>query len=304
MYYFQRSPVVVPIDYSDASLRALRVALTIAQSPEDVTVVYAAPNMDLIVPGQLYGGLLTPDEIQQADLKRLNEWLAEHDIDLKVKRDVLIGDPGTCIADYQKDKKARLIVLPSHGRHGLKRLLLGSVAERIVRHCDCSVLVLKYEPSDSDHRIAEAWIPRKRVVVPIDFSMSSPASIKVALELVENRPDVDVINVVPILDHIYGGFLSSLPDGVQNDKSRRDERQQYLERYLAERDFDVVRAHAISGDPGTVIADYAMQNNADLIVIPSHGYSGVNRLVLGSVAERVLRHASCPVLVMRRLDAR
>ena len=54
------------------------------------------------------------------------------------------------------------------------------------------------------------------------------------------------------------------------------------------------------GDPGLMIADYAADVQADLIVMPSHGYHGVKRLLLGSVAERVLRHANCPVLVLRR----
>jgi nucleotide-binding universal stress UspA family protein len=64
-----------------------------------------------------------------------------------------------------------------------------------------------------------------------------------------------------------------------------------------------VQAHVLTGDPGTTITDYANEQSADLIVIPSHGYHGINRIVLGSVAERVLRHANCPVLVTRRLDS-
>ena len=57
------------------------------------------------------------------------------------------------------------------------------------------------------------------------------------------------------------------------------------------------------GNPGLEIADYAKNIQADLIVIPSHGYHGVKRFVLGSVAERVIRHAECSVLVLRRSDA-
>ncbi len=58
-----------------------------------------------------------------------------------------------------------------------------------------------------------------------------------------------------------------------------------------------------TGDPGLVITDYATEIGAGLIVIPSHGYHGLKRLVLGSVAERVIRHADCSVLVLRRGDA-
>ena len=113
---------------------------------------------------------------------------------------------------------------------------------------------------------------------------------------------MDVIHVVPVLDHIYSPYNRMRKD-IVTDQVRRESRQQYLERWLAERDLDVIRAHAVSGDPGTTIVRYAKENNADLIVIPSHGFHGVNRMVLGSVAERVLRHAECPVLVTRRTDA-
>ena len=72
---------------------------------------------------------------------------------------------------------------------------------------------------------------------------------------------------------------------------------------LSENDLDIVKAHVLTGDPGTTITDYANEHAADLIVIPSHGYHGMKRLVLGSVAERVIRHAHCSVLVLRRSDA-
>jgi nucleotide-binding universal stress UspA family protein len=56
------------------------------------------------------------------------------------------------------------------------------------------------------------------------------------------------------------------------------------------------------GNPGIVISDYAKQSGAELVVMPSHGHHGLRRILLGSVAERVLRHAECPVLVLRRAD--
>ena len=59
----------------------------------------------------------------------------------------------------------------------------------------------------------------------------------------------------------------------------------------------------LTGDAGLATADYASQVNADLIVVPSHGYHGVKRFLLGSTAERIIRHAHCSVLVLRRKDA-
>ncbi len=71
----------------------------------------------------------------------------------------------------------------------------------------------------------------------------------------------------------------------------------YLAEYLRGHRLPGVTSAVCVGDPGFAIADYARAHNADLIVIPSHGYHGIKRLLLGSVAERVVRHAGCPVLV-------
>jgi len=296
---FKRAPIVVPVDYSDASLRAVRTARGLVDSPSDLTAVYALANMDLIVPGHRWGGVLSHDEQRATAVTRMNEWLTENELD-DINHEVLIGDAGLEVSKFVKESEANLVVLPSHGRHGLKRLLLGSVAERIVRHCECSVLVLKHRAADPKSLISEAWLPRKRVVVPVDFSRSTPETVWLALELVDNRTNVDVINVLPPMEYIYGEMLMTT---TETDADRRGERQKYLERYLAENDLDVVRAHVLTGDPGTTITDYANEHSADLIVIPSHGYHGISRIVLGSVAERVLRHADCPVLVTRRLDS-
>ncbi len=80
-------------------------------------------------------------------------------------------------------------------------------------------------------------------------------------------------------------------------------RERHFEEYLQKLEISGVTTVVRVGNPGLEIADYATQLGADLIVISSHGYHGLKRLLLGSVAERVIRHAECPVLVLRRSDA-
>ena len=93
---------------------------------------------------------------------------------------------------------------------------------------------------------------------------------------------------------VWGGI-----DDVDREKAVHDHAQQFLN----ENNLTGLTMLTRVGDPGTEIAEYAKSINADLIVIPSHGYHGIKRALLGSVAERVLRHAHCPVLVLRRSDA-
>ena len=116
-------------------------------------------------------------------------------------------------------------------------------------------------------------------------------------ELVDGREQIDVINVMPHFEDVLIG------DTVLDEKTRQQNRQETLERYLAENGHDGMQAHALTGDPGTTICEYANRVQADTVVIPSHGYHGLDRLVLGSTAERVVRHCDAPVLVLRRHDA-
>ena len=140
------------------------------------------------------------------------------------------------------------------------------------------------------------WLPKKTVVVPVDFSTASADALKTALLLVENPENVHVIYVTapPIAFNYAEGW--ALDDPATRMKAAYD----HLTKFLATANSAGVKTIIREGDPGLMIADYADEIHADLIVMPSHGYHGVKRLLLGSVAERVLRHANCPVLVLRR----
>ena len=137
------------------------------------------------------------------------------------------------------------------------------------------------------------------VVVPVDFSDSTEPAVRQALELVDSAGHINLIHVLFSMDAVSPGVVF----GGVTDESRTEhinEKFSELKQTLQAPDLGTeIRV----GNPGLEISDYATEINADLIVIPSHGYHGMKRLVLGSVAERVIRHADCDVLVLRRLDA-
>jgi len=145
MSYFQGKNILVPIDFSDSSLEAIKKAIEIAEGPATVTVVHVMVPLDLVSPGVLFGGLT--DEKRTDHVNKLaQEEFAKHQID-GVQFETLIGDPGIKIADYAKEKSMDLIVIPSHGYTGITRLALGSVAERVLRHAPCPTLVLRQPKS-------------------------------------------------------------------------------------------------------------------------------------------------------------
>ena len=122
--------VLVPVDFSEESLAAVDVALELAREPASLVVMHVLTE------------LLAADTGTQHVQKALQEKLSAEKY-RGVRLECAVGDPGHCIAEEATRASADLIVMPSHGRHGVKRVLLGSVAERVLRLADCSVLILK-----------------------------------------------------------------------------------------------------------------------------------------------------------------
>jgi nucleotide-binding universal stress UspA family protein len=138
---FQPRKVVVPVDFSEDSLQAMRTALDIAGESSHVYLVHVLMQLYTASPGVLWDQM-SDQHREEAVRAQFEKLLAEHQIS-GVHTDVRLGDPGLGIADYAEEIGADLIVIPTHGYHGVKRFVLGSVADRVIRHAPCSVLVLR-----------------------------------------------------------------------------------------------------------------------------------------------------------------
>ncbi|MGH7202610.1 MAG: universal stress protein [Planctomycetaceae bacterium] len=139
-------------------------------------------------------------------------------------------------------------------------------------------------------------LPLSHVLVPIDFSAESPAVIQTALELADGPEAVRVLHVLYSLERLTHGA----PWPEVNDEGRATATRERFEQFRRDNGLPELRFDVLLGDPGVKITEHARELHADLIVIASHGHHGLKRLLLGSVAERILRHAHCPVLVLRR----
>jgi nucleotide-binding universal stress UspA family protein len=138
-----------------------------------------------------------------------------------------------------------------------------------------------------------------QILVPIDFSLPSIAAVRDALELAGETGKVRLLHVLPPLESISPEVVW----GDISDETREQQLREYALTFLAEQGFGELVFDVRIGPPGPTIAEYAADSETDLIVIASHGYHGFKRMLLGSVAEIVIRHATCPVLVLRRADA-
>ena len=143
-----------------------------------------------------------------------------------------------------------------------------------------------------------SFIPKGCVVVPYDFSEQSGEALQVARDLVADLTQIHVIHVLPVVTVAEPGMVW---DVVDNPARVKDVERAFREGF-APTPFQKAELHVAFGDPGREIAAYAERLKADLIVMPSHGRSGLTRVLIGSVAERVNRLAHCPVLVLRGLS--
>ncbi|MDC0935603.1 universal stress protein [Pirellulales bacterium] len=139
------------------------------------------------------------------------------------------------------------------------------------------------------------WFERKKIVVPVDFSEHSHRAVDEALEMVFHPEDVHVL-------HIGQSLAAMAPESIWqdfSDETQKKHLEQFMQQEFGNDKYAHITQHVSIGDPGHKIAEYAEEVGAEVIVMPSHGRTGIKRLFLGSVAERVLRLAKCPVLVLK-----
>lgn len=141
-----------------------------------------------------------------------------------------------------------------------------------------------------------AWLPKTSVVVPVDFSSESLEAVVLALELVAAPTALHLVHVLPALEPTEPGVIWSTIDNT----GRLHHAEQALRQRVDATPAAGAQVAARIGDPGHEIADHAAEVKAELIVLPSHGRTGLARVLLGSTAERVVRLAHCPVLVLRK----
>jgi nucleotide-binding universal stress UspA family protein len=140
-----------------------------------------------------------------------------------------------------------------------------------------------------------SWLPKQCVVVPFDFSEQGGKSLESARVFVEGIASLHVVHVLPSIELAEPGVIwETIDDGARRTHAEQAFREQFAATPFAGIDF-----HVRFGDPGREIAAFAAEIKAELIVMPSHGRTGFRHLLVGSVAERVVRLAHCPVLILK-----
>lgn len=139
-----------------------------------------------------------------------------------------------------------------------------------------------------------SWLKKKSVLIPIDFSDLAYEAIAPAKEFVETLSSLKLIHV---LSPLHPADPAATWD-ILSDDERKQKVKAFLSKKVSEMGLDNIPIEVTIGAPAEEIVDYADTVKADLIVMPSHGFKEVKRFLLGSVAERVVRLSSCPVLIL------
>ena len=276
--------------------RAAAAFLKVLALPPSTTVrivaVMAVPDIALDVSPAREFKRAVRDEAQ-AFIDSAQATLASREF--TIESEVAVGDPRQQIVALAQKWGADLIVVGARGVGLIKRFLLGSVSLAVARHAHCPVLVVKGRP----RKLAS-------VLVGMDGSEDSFRAVRFLQSLCLRRPTkVRLLSVVERVRYpttAPGALKGQLAMMMKElEAERRAELEKVLERAATHLDHTITRVtkSTPTGNPAGEIIATAEAFDADLVVVGARGLGGMARLLLGSVSEKVLRHARCPVLIVK-----
>jgi nucleotide-binding universal stress UspA family protein len=197
-----------------------------------------------------------------------------------------------------KEQDIDLLVMATHGHGGFKRFLFGSFVERAIRFSHCPVLVCQVSAPEEQ---TTPKVDFRRMLVAHDFSSQSLVAVNFAHQWARSlKAKTRILHVVDTESGITGFEVELFSNWREYHEKKKEEAQKLLQKLVREDLKDIQAERCVTmGHPGLEILSQAEDFTADLIVIGTHGGSVLERHLLGSVAARVIREATCPVLLVR-----
>lgn len=289
--------ILCPIDFSEFSRCALDRAVRLAQLHRaSLTAIHVVePNGQ----GEDGQNARRRREDQEQDLQRFVA--PEMSPDLQVQQEVIEAPSISREILVQAGRlSADLIVMGTHGRSGVERLLLGSIADKVTRLSPIPVLTVPRGAAEVD---GHACPPFRRILCAIDFSEASEAALRYVSALVEEPAcHVMILHVVELLPVVQEPMVASPFDIEPHRQDIEAAAHRLMHRSVPEnlKTSSEVEQIVAEGKPYVAILDTAAERKADLIVIGAHGPGTLNLVRYGSTTSHVVRRASCPVLTVRQ----
>ena len=277
--------ILVAVDGSLTSLHALEESFKLAHNEGSwITVVSVIPaytgDLDLVAVGDIMAAMRKPCDVA---LKKAQELADKHKALIKTVCEE--GEPYERIIDLAQAENCDLIVMGRRGLRRLERVLVGSVTARVIGYSPIDVLVVTRDTN----------VGFNKVLIATDGSKYSAAAEKRAIDFAGSYGgSLIAVSVVDVPSELYAESPKTVEELVKKAKG-------YVEAIKKASESAGVRAETIvkEGEAYRVITDTAREVGANIIVMGSHGRTGLKRLLMGSVTEKVIGHAPCPVLVVK-----
>lgn len=309
MIAFRR--ILCPIDFSPASIKALTYAAAFASwYKAELEVLHVEPVFDAAV--------VRTTAAQEGESAGRTRPVSHHDVLSQIDHAISAAGAGTVnrrvfalegradetIVARARAQRADLVVMGTHGRSGIDRMLLGSVTEPVLRTSPCPVLTVP----PAAHPMTIGPVALERILCPVDYSPSSLKALKYAMDL--GRQSGGCVTVLNAIEYLDSEEDVELPQFDPCYKARTDNQLRRHELIDAARE----RLHAIVAlEPATsgtinevvttgrahkAILQHAADRGADVVVMGAQGTGGVELMLYGSNTQHVVRHAACPVMTV------
>lgn len=294
--------ILVPLDGSVLAERALEPALTVASQEQDGEVIFLGIPVyrDIIVPNAAGFDMLLPEQ----SLEKFREDVEAYLIEMKgawkrpgicLRTMVVDGDVASVIVDTAEEQAVDLIVMTTHGYSGFSRWLLGSVTERVLRSAPCPVLAIREKRPLTNILITLDGSYLAETALEPGFELARLLGGKVTLLQVDQEANLGALEL-SMLEVAEAGLSRHVQKPAEDDHLIN-----YLKRTAEKYGSEgiIVEPIVIEGSPAREILEFAEAQEIDLIVMTTHGRTGLKRWVYGSVTEKVLRGTEAAVLVIR-----
>jgi len=290
--------ILVPTDFSQESYKALHYGAALAAKFGAALHVLHVSEIDFAPPGPALPNrepLFTDPALAQA-IKEQIETASGQSVTATFH-----GRTGRAydqICRFARELGADLVVISTHGRTGIKRIFMGSNAQRVVQHSSIPVLIVRQ--SEREFVVPGKPLAIEKILVPTDFSESSREGLEYAvnfgrqfgarLVIFHSYQVAEILTPEPYLTY----------DAPLTQEEVRAAAEKEMREFLKGIDFSglTLETQITNGSPAPEICRYAEEQKIDLIINPTHGRTGLMHVLLGSVAEHIVRYAHTPVLVV------
>jgi nucleotide-binding universal stress UspA family protein len=297
----QLQKILFPTDFSRCAEQALAHAVFLAEKYDAEIHVLHVVTLFKDQPGILSNEITETEEtirkfedIAERQLNKVVDLKGSDDMKIiaATKREV---SAAPAILEYASDNNIDLIVMGTHGRRGLGHLLLGSAAEEVVRLAPCPVFTIR------ELKEPKPVMQVNNILVPVDFSNYSGKALAYASEIAQSyKAQLQVLHIIeetmhPAFSVTGKSSIFDLVPGIKDDSRKRAEKM--IKEFVS----DKVKTKVFiqGGRAASDIIKFANENSSDLIVIATHGLTGLEHMLLGSVTEKVVRMAHCPVFTVK-----